>query len=116
MTITEFILARIAVQEAMSGAALRAVVELHRGQVEDVEWFDAPDETGKAEVCSSCRPAEPTEWNPPRGFAHLRPKGFVASYVLSPCPTLKALASVWADHPHYRPEWTLRDFPELRAE
>jgi hypothetical protein len=82
-------------------AALRAVVELHAPQVETVEWFDAP-KIGRAEVCPSCHPAEPTEWNPPVGQAGIRPEGFIASYVLAPCPTLRALASIWADHPNVR--------------
>ena len=84
--------------------AKRRIVGLHAGQVENVEWFDAP-KVGKAEVCPSCRPAEPTIWNPPVGQAGIRPDDFVASYVLSPCPTLRALALPYADHPDYREEW-----------
>ena len=75
----------------------------HRPTVELVEWFDSP--TGQAEVCPSCHPAEPTEWNPPIGQAGVRPDGFVASYVLSPCPTLRILALPYASRADYRPEW-----------
>lgn len=85
-------------------AAKRAIVELHAGTEEFVEWFDAP-EVGRAEVCPTCRPADPTEWHPPVGAAGVRPDGFVASYVLAPCPTLRALATVYADRPGFREEW-----------
>jgi hypothetical protein len=85
-------------------AAHRRIVEEHAGQVETVEWFDAPG-TGRAEVCPSCRPAEPTEWDPPLGQAGIRPEGFVSSYVLAPCPTLRALASIYADRDGFREEW-----------
>lgn len=83
--------------------AKRRILELHRGQVEQVEWFDAP-ESGEAAVCPSCHNAEPTEWHPPVGQAGVRPDGFVASYVLAPCPTLRALALPYAHHPDYRAE------------
>jgi len=85
-------------------AAHRQIVELHRPQVETVEWFDAPG-VGEAEVCPSCHPAEPTEWNPPVGQAGVRPDGFVASYVLAPCPTLRALLSVYRDRPGFQEAW-----------
>jgi hypothetical protein len=86
-------------------AAKRAVVECHRPQLTIVEW--PHDQTGKGEAltCPSCRPAEPTEWHPPQGQAGVLPDGFVASYVLAPCPTLRHLAAVYADHPDYRAEW-----------
>lgn len=84
--------------------AKRCIVELHAGQVEHVEWFDAPG-AGRASVCPSCRPAERTEWHPEVGHAGVRPEGFVASYVMAPCPTLRALAAVYSDHPDYDPIW-----------
>ena len=83
--------------------AKRRIVELHKPTEEIVEWFDAP-ETGRAAVCPSCHPAEPTPWDPPVG-AGIRPAGFIAAYVLAPCPTLCLLALPYADHPDYRPEW-----------
>lgn len=84
--------------------AKRRIVDLHAGQDSIVEWFDAPD-TGHSDVCPSCHPAEPTHWNPPIGKAGVRPQGFVASYVLAPCLTLRMLALPYADHPEYDESW-----------
>jgi hypothetical protein len=84
--------------------ATRKVLTLHEGVVENVEWFDAPG-SGEAEVCPSCHPKDPTEWNPPAGQAGVRPPGFVASYVLAPCPTIRALAPMYAGRDGYREEW-----------
>ena len=139
MTITEFLLARIAEDEAVlerrgafphsthgldaAGAynprcpdclglpgkarvlaeckAKRAILAEHRPEVETVEWFDTVSDTGTAPVCPSCRPKEPIEWHPRPGEAGVRPEGFVPTYVLAPCPTLQALAAVYANHPDY---------------
>lgn len=130
MNITEFLEARIAEDEAecqpmaaledddrggwaiayaervlAECAAKRAVLVLHQPTVETVEWFDDATGTGKASVCPQCRPKDPTDWNPPIGMAGIRPEGFVPSYTLAPCPTLCALAAVYADHPDYQQEW-----------
>jgi hypothetical protein len=135
MTITEFLEARIAEDEAAAElggwhngadtfandnygcllvqparvlaecAAKRAIIEAHRPAVEIVEWFDDATGTGTAPVCPSCRPKDPTDWNPPMGMAGVRPDGFVPSYTLAPCPTLRSLAAVYADHPGYDPAW-----------
>lgn len=88
-------------------AAKRAVIDLHRPEIETVEWFDDATGTGTAPVCPSCRPKDPTDWNPPIGMAGIRPDGFIPSYTLSPCPTLCALAAVYKDHPEYQAEWAL---------
>ena len=29
--------------------------------------------------------------------------------VVHPCPTLRALASIWADHPDFNPDWAVQD-------
>lgn len=88
-------------------AAKRAVLDMHRPTVENVEWFDDATGTGTAPVCPSCRPKDQTDWNPPIGMAGVRPDGFIPSYTLAPCPTLSALAAVYAGHPDYRQEWAL---------
>jgi hypothetical protein len=84
--------------------AKRQIVDLHYPLIECVEWFDAPG-IGEAPVCPSCRPKDPSVWNPPMGQAGIRPEGFVPTYTLAPCPTLRALASMYADHPDYQDEW-----------
>jgi hypothetical protein len=81
--------------------AKRAILAEHRPEVETVEWFDTVSDTGTAPVCPSCRPKEPIEWHPRPGEAGVRPEGFVPTYVLAPCPTLQALAAVYANHPDY---------------
>lgn len=88
-------------------AAKRAILGEHRPTIATVEWFDDTTGTGAAHVCPSCRPEDPTDWNPPIGEAGVRPEGFVPSYTLAPCPTLRALAAVYSDHPDYQQEWAL---------
>jgi hypothetical protein len=101
-TLTEFLLARIAADERDAResenycpdtgphvrwdsdrmlaecAANRQIVELHLG-----EWVSLINET----VCDTCAGGG----------------GFHASW---PCNTLRALASVYADHPDYNPAWS----------
>lgn len=86
-------------------AAKQAILEAHQPTVETVEWFDDVTGIGTAPVCPSCRPKDPTDWNPPIGMAGIRPDGFIPSYVLAPCPTLRAIAAVHKDHPDYQEEW-----------
>ena len=132
MTITEFLLARIeedqveaeihagaeyyvdgawpadlAARVLAECAAKRAILELHRPTVENVEWFDDATGTGKAPVCPSCRPEDPTDWNPPIGMAGVRPDGFVPHYTLAPCLTFRSLAAVYKDHADYEQGWAL---------
>ena len=68
-------------------AAKRAIAELHYG----------PD------ACMAC-----ATWDsPPRGYE--RPLGSrfdIMGYCVPwPCPTLRALAAVYSDHPDYDPGW-----------
>ena len=58
-------------------AAKRAIIEQHRV----AQWFSVP------EGCVTCR-------------EHAVPVQF-------PCSTVRALASVYADHPDYQQEWAL---------
>lgn len=85
-------------RDHQTDARTRQILELHRPVIENVEWFDCVDDSGTAAVCQSCRPKDPTEWHPRQGEAGVRPEGFVPSYVLSPCPTMRAMNST--DDPH----------------
>jgi hypothetical protein len=55
-------------------AAMRKIVELHRGFGRDEEWA-------------------------PEGYCEC--EGTLAS----PCATVRALASIWSDHPQFDPAW-----------
>ncbi|GAA1622280.1 DUF6221 family protein [Georgenia ruanii] len=102
MGITEFLLARLAEEEAAAGAdggggdltarprggwhdparvraecaAMRAILEMHQ-RADDIWGFDG---------CLVCGNVADTT----RGY---------------PCPTVRVLATVWAEHPAYRAEW-----------
>jgi hypothetical protein len=105
MTITEFLLARIAEDEAVARSfhydwsssqealrrqfvaeceAKRRIVELH------AQRDDAP-------ACSECGGF--TSTTGARGIEHA---GYLAPW---PCPTLRALASVYADHQEFQGAW-----------
>jgi hypothetical protein len=111
MTLSEFLLARIAEDEAewtlagpddgwhfehtwqdkaMSArvlaqcAAYRTIVELH-----------APDRDWQKPPCSTCA-----------AWAEMEPYE-APPWVWWPCPTLRALASVYADHPEFEEGWAL---------
>lgn len=80
----------------------RRIVELHSSTgVSNVEWWDAPG-TGKALICPTCRPEDPTESPYDAG---VKPDGFVPAYTLSPCDTLRTLGLTCFDHAEYRGEW-----------
>lgn len=107
LTLTTFLEARIAEDEALAdrvaldypGAgdweslkdrvlaeckAKRAIVEWHESTVREGEKF-----------CAECGPPETEVYLYAPGTMHY------------PCPTLRALASVYADHGDYRAEWAL---------
>jgi hypothetical protein len=63
-------------------AAKRAVLARHR-----------PRPLGQWPVCANCRPVDP-EYPDDTTSARW------------PCPDLRDLASIWSDHPDYRPEWS----------
>lgn len=88
-------------------AAKRAIIGLHRPELTTVEWWDAPD-TGEALTCPTCA-AVPNEWDLPVGAAGVKPDGWVSGYVLTPCPTLRHLAAIWAEHPDFDASWTVTD-------
>jgi len=70
-------------------AAKRAIVAEHRDT-----WNDYADGDGIERTSHECRTCEPSgspdDW---------------------PCPTIKAVAAVWSDHPDYKAEWS----PETRT-
>ena len=71
-------------------AAKRAIVEEHG----ELYWFSGArgsEPTGKCRICAE------NEESDYEG----------APLVAWPCPTLRALASIWADHPAYEAEWRL---------
>lgn len=88
-------------------AAHRAILTEHWPVLRTVEWPHDQTGTGEAPVCPRCQNAEHSYWNPPQGQAGALPEGFVTPYVLAPCRTLLALASVWSDHPDHDQAWTV---------
>lgn len=65
-------------------AAKRAIVELHAAFPRIAGWDEAP--TVHCATCSECCT---TDWD-------------TNTY---PCPTIRHLATIYADHPDYSPEW-----------
>ena len=102
MTISEFLLARITEGEGLvergivwdadralaECSAKRRIVEEHPGVFLPKHHEQLPPK------CRRCRNLEPAE-----GDRHM--------FAPWPCGTLRALASVYADHPDYQQEWTL---------
>lgn len=103
MTLTDFLLARIAEDEAAAKvydgewtdrvlaqcAALRRIVELHQKDPDGGEFW-GPDESidDDGSACTRC--------------------GYPAEYAAPwPCDTLRALATIYADHPDFDPAWEL---------
>lgn len=78
-------------------AAKRAILAIHKmvTQVwtEDIGPTDDPYLTEAGEHGSGCAHCHDT------GLGEIAPDG--------PCVTLKALASVWADHPDFDPAWSV---------
>ncbi len=68
------------------------VLDEHDAVLDHVEWPHAVDSSGRAYVCASCRPADPTPWSPVLRSAEVLPEWFVPSYVLWPCPTVRVVA------------------------
>jgi hypothetical protein len=148
MTLTEFLLARIAEDEA----AARAAMTVHQRRIKhlgDGKWgaeYYEPlpaDEVRRDVVCSIPEgPSSPSSsWSDKPGTAHFERfnparvlaacaayrsivelhwpdhectapgDGYAGVFAgdpalgLTPCPTLRTLASIWADAPDYREEW-----------
>ena len=132
-TLTEFLLARIAEDEAAARAALGPPAYSHYGD-------NAAEETvamGQGEGCAEEGADHLYRWLPPRVLAECDAKRRITSmhvereYECSrcdtgywdenddgaevygarpeayPCETLRALALPYADHPDYLPEWRL---------
>lgn len=64
----------------------RAIVDLHPTRT--AYWWGGEAEVEVCDTCSTGPYAQDED-------------------VEAPCPTLRALASVYADHPDYQPEWAL---------
>ena len=123
MTITEFLLARIAEDEmaaetqremgrlsakTLSRAlaeceAKRRIVEVHQQSSQEV-WLDIPDSAWSPEEWSSFRP----DYYERDACLCCADLALMANETREwPCRTLCALAAVYADHPDFDPEWAL---------
>jgi hypothetical protein len=108
VTLTEFLLARIADEEraaftrieqtpndSSSGQLLRALT--------DQLLIELEAKRRVIEVHTGVHPCAVGH-----GWAGVRPEGAAGVYSADePCPTLRALAASHDDHPEYRPEWRL---------
>ena len=117
MTITEFLLARIAEDEAAAKAAAPwSTGSRHEGQ--PLDWSIHFDRWSPARVLAECKakraiielhaPVRDEGWLSGEANDHLW-CGSCGSIDDSPepypCDTLKALAAVYAEHSEYRQEW-----------
>jgi hypothetical protein len=98
MTITEFLEARITEDEAAAND-LMGEREGDRVLAECAAKRAIIAEHGEQEVASLDR----ATWGQP--FIVCRVCAIGARQVVAPCPTLRALAAVYADHPDYDPAW-----------
>lgn len=107
MSITEFLEARIAEDEADARLA-DGVTDKQEDDWQDVTQPLTVADTLKRESWAKkyghayqhiCR------HDPARVLAECEFKRFLLAKFGRPCPTLFALAAVYADHPDYRPEW-----------
>ena len=122
MTLTEFLLARIAEDEELPGVATERIYVCDDGHIETPteQWDDGSDRL----------PNHYNSWrsvyDPARVLAECAAKRAIVEvhepfqsetrgeccWICGPggapwpCETLRALAKVYADHPDYLPEWT----------
>lgn len=122
MTLTEFLLARIAEDEAVAEAGGGAPVYPHFGDTAAEECV----EMARSEGCADAGVEYLRRWPPARVLAECEAKRRIVGEhartasgncvtcdpgdawegaVPDPCPTLRALATVYAAHPDYRHEW-----------
>ena len=115
MTIAEFLEARIAEDEARASSGWARLGDSRWETTEYGQDFLTPSavlaecaakraiiaEHGGSEVASLDRET----WGQP--FTVCRVCAVGVRQIVSPCPTLKALAAVYASHPDYREEWAL---------
>lgn len=103
VSLTDFLLARLAEEEADLPSE---VAESHYQTWHAADWYRANVVAKRAiaeehgELCWSqptgwCRTCAENEWPDYDG----------APKVPWPCPTLRSLAAIYADHPDYRKEW-----------
>jgi len=68
-------------------AAYRRILDEHRPSKEAVEWDDGAKPVAWVDVCGCCQA--------------------VIGNVPLPCPTIRALASIYSDREGYDPSWTV---------
>lgn len=124
MTLTEFLLARIAEDESAARAAIPEGAYPHFGETAAEECV----EMAKSEGCAAEGYRHLRRWLPDRVLADCEAKRKVVElhsendttpsrYELEcwncredyPCTTLRLLAPVYASHPDYREAWRIRD-------
>lgn len=118
MTITEFLLARIAEDEDVARDCAASIGE--HAVLEWTIWQKREVDGEMLEVRRTLAPYQPQralgECEAKRHIVDGHPVGYATdtsrlecegcvSYW--PCPTLRALAAVYADHPDYQQEWAL---------
>lgn len=120
LTLTDFLMARIAEDEAEAVASLETGYQPPSWGPEDKpefvpDFYDPPTDDDKARVarvrveCEAKRRIVELHWDCAGvcgecGVTSAAADTF-AHEVAWPCPTLRALAAVYADHPDYCEEW-----------
>lgn len=105
LNITEFLLARIAEDEAAAGSYLRDPansIPVWRRMVN--EWV------AKRAIVESHQPVKDVGWDGGESHDHLWCAACGSlddAPVAYPCPTIRALARVYSDHPEYQEGWLL---------
>ena len=101
MTLTEFLLARIATDLEWARRQERAAIRTHhvgrRGP-------HLPDHYSRVLAKCEANRRVVELHQPPTGDSHLRQRCDVDGDIV-PCQTLRLLALSYGDHPDYRPEW-----------
>ena len=119
MTITEFLLARIAADEGDANYLANVGVQgvqygSVNGTLSSVIEIVRADAAAKRRIVELHVAAEPDQWEPERWACRLcqwdiccdNPKqDYHDGAGVFPCETLRALAAVYADHPDYAPAW-----------
>lgn len=113
MSITEFLLARIAEDEAVAVAAEPHEEWISVGKIEDGGMDTADGEHvarwSPARVMAECKAKRRIvdEHGDDGGFCATCHDYYEHDGIRHPCPTLLALAQPYADHPDYDPAWSL---------
>lgn len=102
LMVTDFILARIAEDEAVAQeSALRTPMDVALGWAADRDYLEPYLSVDPARVLAQCAAMrEIVGWH--QEILTVCQGCATARY---PCQTLRALASIWSDHPDWREEW-----------